>query len=658
MLKLKTIGVVAVAVSMLASSFSGIFAAASTDVTVIQSYDSKTGFTESQKQQKQGADHWYFREFGSGKSTNLTYSGGKNGTAWGWYNEDYSASVRADAMNVSSICDVEMTFKSDFKGVIRIKSSLQQMAWTNYLGDGVDASILKNSTELWSAEAVSGADPTETELIVSVKKGDEINFRLNARAHNAYDAFAWWPVVERIEGEYISDDTATYYQYDEETGEETQLTIDDSYNDGEGGYYAADKVAVMSDSTVMPTNKYSLIKRTTVESNGRYRVNGVMNSADSRGGGNLLTVSKNGVDVWKQLFVSGEDGKYDVRMLAQKGDVIDIKVSAYDFTGYNMCEWESGISKFLGTVDVCDASSVGGVNGATLDGDGTNLGAIATSGSENVKVYSVKWDVPYEMTYDASAKKWTTTVTGDGGYISADKALPGVKADTVLEQTVDKSGTIRFSGNLSVSGNSDGVLAKIYIVKDGGEELLWSSRVGEERSVRWDETYDTCYFVYDVNAVANVNAGDKIKYVFNHWRLVQNEDTTINNLKINYVSEAMLSNTTKWKLAQSVVADMQTCKIYKDGKEQTAQLHRTDDTTYIAKSDAAALGFEASNVATEVIDGVECIPIRAAAEADGKAVNWAADRFVLIYDGIPVMFGYPELSEIKAVTDKGGSLFE
>lgn len=658
MLKLKKIGVAAVAVSMLASCFGGFFASASTDVTVIQSYESKKGFEASQKQQKQGADHWYFREFGAGKSTNLTYSGGKNGNAWGWYNSDYSASVRADAMNASTLCDVEMTFKADFKGVVRIKSSIQHMAWTGYQGDGVDAKILKNSTELWSAESVKGADPTVTELTVSVKKGDEINFRLNAKAHNAYDAFAWWPVVERVEGEYISDDTATYYQYDEETKQETQLAINESYNDGEGGYYAADKTAVMSDSTVMPSKKYSLIKRVKLESNGRYRVNGVMNSTDSRGGGNLLTISKNGVDIWKQLFISGEDGKFDVRMLAKKDDVIDVKVSAYNFTGYNMCEWECGISKFLGTVDVCDASSIGGVNGATLDGEGTTLGAIATSGSDNVKAYSVRWDVPHEMKYDSSAKKWTTTVSGDGGYISADKALPGIKADTVLEQTIDKEGTIRFSGNLGVSGNSDGVLAKIYIVKDGKEELLWSSRVGEERSVRWDETYDTCYFVYDVNAVADVEVGDKIKYVFNHWRLVQNEDTTINNLKINYISEALLSNTTKWKLNQSVVADMQTGKIYKDGKEQTAKLYRTDDTTYIAKTDAAALGLDNSKVPAEEINGVSCIPIRAAAEANGKAVNWAADRFVLIYDGIPVMFGYPELSEIKAVTDKGGSLFE
>lgn len=658
MLKLKKIGVAAVAVSMLVSCFGGFFASASTDVTVIQSYESQKGFEASQKQQKQGADHWYFREFGAGKSTNLTYSGGKNGNAWGWYNSDYSASVRADAMNASMLCDVEMTFKADFKGVVRIKSSIQHMAWTGYQGDGVDAKILKNTTELWSAESVKGADPTVTELTVSVKKGDEINFRLNAKAHNAYDAFAWWPVVERVEGEYISDDTATYYQYDEDTKEETQLKIDENYNDGEGGYYAADKTAVMSDSTVMPSKKYSLIKRVKLESNGRYRVNGVMNSTDSRGGGNFLTISKNGEDIWKQLFISGEDGKFDVRMLAKKDDVIDVKVSAYDFTGYNMCEWDCGISKFLGTVDVCDASSIGGVNGATLDGEGTTLGAIATSGADNVKAYSVRWDVPHEMKYDSSAKKWTTTVSGDGGYISADKALPGIKADTVLEQTIEKAGTIRFSGNLGVSGNSDGVLAKIYLVKDGKEELLWSSRVGEERSVRWDETYDTCYFIYDVNTVADVNIGDKIKYVFNHWRLVQNEDTTINNLKINYISEALLSNTTKWKLNQTVVADMQTGKIYKDGKEQTAKLYRTDDTTYIAKTDAVALGLNNSKVPAEEINGVLCIPIRAAAEANGKAVNWAADRFVLIYDGIPVMFGYPEMSEIKAVTDKGGSLFE
>lgn len=40
-----------------------------------------------------------------------------------------------------------------------------------------------------------------------------------------------------------------------------------------------------------------------------------------------------------------------------------------------------------------------------------------------------------------------------------------------------------------------------------------------------------------------------------------------------------------------------------------------------------------------------------------KSVVWTADRLVLIYSGIPVFFGYSELSEID-VALKGGVLFE
>lgn len=631
----------AIACMMLAVCFGGLSASAE-EVTVLATYDSKTAYNEK----TQGAGNWYYREYSSGKNTDMTWQGDSKG----WRSADGEGDIKIDGMGASGVCDTDLVFTSDFKGVIRIKSSAVQMAWTGYQGDGVAASISKNTKELWSGD-VYGAEPVETELTVSVKKGDEIHFRINCKAHNAYDAITWWPVVERIQGEYVNDDKCTYYQFD--GSRETQLTEDPSFNDGEGGYIAADGIAFMSDSAVMPTDSYSIIKRCTAGENGRYRIYGSLNSADSRGGGNIVTISKNGEKVWKQLFVENEDGNFDVRMLASKGDVFDVMVSVNTFTGYNRSEWDCSVVKYMGTLP-CDASSIGGSTYATVSE--YDLGSLAEPGRADVRFYSVMRDVEYPMTYDSASQMWKSQIAGDGGYVSANKALPGRKADTVMEQTINADGTIRIVGDMPVSGNSDGVLSTILL----NGEKLWSSRVGGERSVRWDEKYDTSYFLNRVDVTAEVKSGDKLTYVFNLWRLVQNDEVDISRVKFKYISGGELSRTTKWKLKQSIVIDTANGKAYKNGAAESMRVYVGEEATYAAKGDFAdVVGIaDLSGVSTTVINGVEYIPIRAAAEQAGKAVDWAADRYVLIYDGIPVMFGYPEHSEISVAAAKGVISFE
>ena len=83
-------------------------------------------------------------------------------------------------------------------------------------------------------------------------------------------------------------------------------------------------------------------------------------------------------------------------------------------------------------------------------------------------------------------------------------------------------------------------------------------------------------------------------------------------------------------------------------------------TTYAEASKLAELigGNYSDAQSVKNFDGVEALAVRKAAESSGKNVDWAADRLVLIYEGIPVMFGYSEISEIKACLDNGGDLFE
>lgn len=619
----------------------GAIPASAEEVTVLATYDSLAAYAK----ETQGADNWYYYEYSGGKTTEMNWEGGSRG----WRAADGAAYIKIDAMGPSTTCDADMVFKSDFKGVIRIKSSAVQSAWTQYQGDGTVATISKNSTELWS-EVVKGATPSETELTVSVKKGDEIHFRVNYNSVYAYDAVAWWPVVERIQGEYVNDDSKyTYLQYDGSA--EKQLVLDENYNDGEGRYLADDGIAFMSDSTVMPTDKYSIIKRCSAESDGRYRISGYVESTDSRSGGNIVTVSQNGEEIWSQLCVENEKSVFDVRAFAKKGDVFDVKVSVNTFTGYNASGWDCSVVKFMGTLP-CEASTVGGGVYSTISE--RPLGELASAGSNEIKVYTLYRDKEYPMSYDSANKVWNSTLAGDGGMFGTEKALPGRKGETVVEQTVMKDGIIRIMGDMPISANSDGVLVSIYL----NGKRIWSNRVGGERSVRWDERFDTSYFLNTVNAAAKVKEGDVIKYTFNHWKTVLNDDVRLKDIKIKYVTGGELSKTTKWKLKRSVIADTKGGVIYNNGTPQNADIYVGEETTYIAKNDISKLGVTGEGIEATVINGKEYIPIRAAAESAGKSVDWAAGRYVLIYNGIPVMFGWSEKCEIALAAEEGGLSFE
>lgn len=258
------------------------------------------------------------------------------------------------------------------------------------------------------------------------------------------------------------------------------------------------------------------------------------------------------------------------------------------------------------------------------------------------------------MSYYASSARWQSEVPGDGGYISAEAVSPGSAADTVMEQTISQAGLIRIEGNLPVSDKSDGVLSKIYL---NGTEI-WSSRVGGERSVRWDEKYDTSYFLNSIHVTAEVQVGDKLTFRFNRWRLAATDDVRIDDVRIKYITGSVLSKTTQWKLKKSVVVDTEAKLVYRNGASESADVFVENETTYMAVSDIPkVLGDTDMSGQAIIVNGKEYLPLRDAANHAGRVVVWAAERLVLIHDGIPVFFGFPELSEISTAM-KGGGLFD
>ncbi len=593
---------------------------------------------------EQGVNNWCFCEFDGNNYKELIWDAAKK--RWKTSSGDNYPIFASDQMMPGNEIGVGLLFISPKRGMLQMKGEVC-LPYSDGAGGKVIARIMKGKKVLWS-ETVAGKTVVNYDLTnIPIKEGEELRFVVNCAGTNENDFTRWWPSVEYTDKQYVPEkDGFLYYQCSQD-GEEKQLI----FNEITGQYIADDDVAYVSSDEIFPTVNYSLIRRYNVTEDGRHRIYASFGASDKRGGGNVVTVFRNKEQIWEQLIPAGEMSAVDVRALCKKGDVLDVKVSANRYTGYNQVEWEGDIYKFNGTI-FCDGGTSAGFSNAVLTEYGLDS-FVKTSQGSGVEYYSVYCDKKYPMEYDTSATRWKSTV-GDGGYISAETARPGKSSDTYIDITLTRDGMIRIAGDLAVSSAGDGVLSKISL----NGVVIWSSRVGEERSVRWDEPYDVSYFSNCVNAVAEVRSGDVLSFSFAKWRNDLNDSINIKNVKLSYIEGNPLSETTRWKLNKSIVIDTLNKLISASGNTASADILVLDGTTYVTASETEKLlgGTLPADVYTE-IHGMQYVMLRKAAAAMGKNVLWTSDRLIIIYDGIPVLYGYPELDEID-IALRRGELFE
>jgi len=422
------------------------------------------------------------------------------------------------------------------------------------------------------------------------------------------------------------------------------------YNE-DGVYKASDDMAQISSDGVMPTSRYSLIQQYTAEALGHYRVLAALSNDSTDNGETLVTIFKNNEPVWTQMCPDGEESNIDVRMLLDKDDVVEVMVSVEDNAVGTPSRWSCEVEKTFYDQNCTASTSVGK---AVSESECLYLSDILTKNPQNTKVYSLYYSKPVDMNYSTSLNRWDSTVNSDGGYISSTTVNPGERADSVIEYTVQKDGLIKIDGPIGVSNNSDGVLAKIFL-NDG---LIWSNRVGGERSVKWNEELGTSYFINETGVYADVKAGDVVKFRFGHWKRVQEDETDISKIKIAYVDGNVISRTTAWKLKNSAVLDTvdKTLRIGNDVK--SADILMQNETIYASVSTLELLGVSRLTDGVLVSNGTSYYPLINAVEAGNKNAVSAANRYLLIYDGIPVRFGWQELSEIKVSVERGGGKLE
>lgn len=451
-----------------------------------------------------------------------------------------------------------------------------------------------------------------------------------------------------------------------------------TWNEKRECFVANDSIATISQMGIMPSKEYSVIQRYTVIETGRHRVAGVISSKDKKGGGNVIRIYKNSELVRELFCPSGKDVNIDVRMFAEANDIIDVEASIAVYEGHNYAEWSVTTSPIPGTIFNNDMTTTEGGVYKTLSIKSLSE-YVENVSANSSKIYAVIQGKKYEMEYDTDSKKWVSPVSvtrgiskatieqrqdyedyrdenprDDIAYVTPStvrtSGFVGTGNNVYIDIPVQSDGAIVVDGEFNVTSQEDGELINLYL----NGEKIWSNRIGGEVSQRWDEEYDTKYFINDIHAAVSVNKGDVLTFEFNRWRKNGGSDLiNISGVTIKQVESYSISKETKWKLDNSIVLDTKTNKLYYKGDVFESQFYMKDGTTYISKEMIGQL-FE-NNVDTSE----EYVPIRKCATENGKNVEWIANQFVIIHGGIPGMYTWNESNEIELAYElKGGAVFE
>lgn len=613
----------------------------------IPAYAAETVITQtfsSAYETVQGKNNFRFVQFDGDEKTDMIYSA--SNSRW---EANPVGVIKVNAITPGNDTDVGFLFTAPLKGVVKLQGTIGWALTTNDGGDGVLLTIGKGEETLWTQDVPFGETPSY-DLEANVRKGDEIWFRVNSKKHNGYDAIVWWPSVAYTAKAYSGAVGREGYQYMQRMdGKLSELKYDEETD----RFMASDGIAFMSDYEIMPSDKCSMVTRFTVKEAGKHRVNAILSGMDRRSGGSIVYVYHNDKLMWQQMVPANEKGGVDVRFTAEKEDVIDIEVKTNDFSGYNYSEWSVDVTPFVGSQPFSDATTASGSNYA-VDSEFTLSSKIGSTVSADTLLYAIYNDTKFPMTY--SSGTWVANVLGDSTCKMTSTAVtPGnQRGEPAMDIVLDKSGIIKVEGNLPVNKGTNGMLIKVYL----NDKEVWSNRVGGDVSVKYDEEIDTVYFVDDINVTQQVKAGDKLTFKFGKWRKWTNGTSlNIGDIKIKYISGDMLSATTKWKIKQSTIIDIETDKAYIKDKFEPITSVVKNGTTYITEDSAQKLGFEEWQSMVVTFDGESYVPVRSIAESEGKTVVWGADRFVVIHDGISTFFGTSEFSEMLLAV-KGGILID
>lgn len=141
----------------------------------------------------QGSNEWNYQATNNGGSSyvNMTWSAANN--SW-WYNSSYSR-IGSNYQHPDAYDSVRV-YTAPQTGDTFIRTLISKSDWTG--GDGVNAKIMKNGTQIWPAsgwESIAYNENAKVNISMYVNQGDKIYFLLNKNSTNTNDTTYYDPFV-------------------------------------------------------------------------------------------------------------------------------------------------------------------------------------------------------------------------------------------------------------------------------------------------------------------------------------------------------------------------------------------------------------------------------------------------------------------------------
>lgn len=156
---------------------------------IIAYLDSNT--VEEEYSNIQGSANWYYQQWDGSMYTNLQYKNNQ------WEGKTPYTIILKDFQHPDQTDSVRK-WVAPKSGKIRIAGNVAKSNPGG--GDGVIATVLKNSTKLWS-QTIAYNDTAGYELgvTVEVRAGDAIYFIVNKNGDTSYDGTSWKSVISYLE---------------------------------------------------------------------------------------------------------------------------------------------------------------------------------------------------------------------------------------------------------------------------------------------------------------------------------------------------------------------------------------------------------------------------------------------------------------------------
>ena len=299
-------------------------------------------------------------------------------------------------------------------------------------------------------------------------------------------------------------------------------------------------------------------------------------SVDTGNGGVAVKVLKNTAVVWKQFVPEGKTVTIDLTIDAVIGDKIEFTMTpeegktptaTYNYRfGDKYSPINTGKSPQNDGCIVKSQKSLGQYIADAADGEVYvmyNYKRIPMNGSGS------EW----------SANPLTVHNTGTLGdlndrpaaytRLNATTATLGAYGGTPsIDIPITEDGLMKISGavpgiDVTEDGVYKGVVTNIY--KNG--EKIWSSRVGDYSSVRYDEGYKNSCFNEEIDVVTKVKVGDIITFSFDSWHAKYGNSYYVNlsDVSLAYIEGDPMGESAKWFFKNSDVYDAERQLLFQEG---------------------------------------------------------------------------------------------